>query len=86
MERVDVRNNLDFTGLPDELDASILSRDTSISMSVECVTDVLFSSSFIYRNRDKNLIKHECLRFEELPRPGTLVAIDAEFVLMQEVR
>ena len=39
-----------------------------------------------YRNRDKNLIKHECLRFDELPRPGTLVAIDAEFVVMQEVK
>ena len=38
-----------------------------------------------YRNRDKSLIKHECLRFEELPKPGTLVAIDAEFVSMQQV-
>lgn len=37
------------------------------------------------RNRDKSLIKHECLRFEELPTPGTLVAIDAEFVSMQQV-
>jgi hypothetical protein len=36
--------------------------------------------------RDKNLIKHECLRFEELPTPGSLVAIDAEFVAMQQVR
>lgn len=32
------------------------------------------------------MIKHECLRFEELPKPGTLVAIDAEFVSMQQVR
>lgn len=38
-----------------------------------------------HRNRDKSLIKHECLRFEELPNPGTLVAIDAEFVSMQQV-
>lgn len=38
-----------------------------------------------HRNRDKNLIKHECLRFEELPKPGTLVAIDSEFVSMQQV-
>ena len=37
------------------------------------------------RNRDKNIIKHKCLRFEELPKPGTLVAIDAEFVQMQQV-
>ncbi|KIK13823.1 hypothetical protein PISMIDRAFT_17728 [Pisolithus microcarpus 441] len=35
-------------------------------------------------NRDKSLIKHEPLRFEELPTPGTLVAIDAEFVSMQQ--
>lgn len=37
------------------------------------------------RNRDKNLVKHKCLRSDELPRPGTLVAIDAEFVQMQQV-
>ena len=30
-------------------------------------------------------MKHQCLRFEELPRPGTLVAIDAEFEQMQQV-
>ncbi|KAH7889997.1 PAB-dependent poly-A-specific ribonuclease subunit PAN2 [Phlebopus sp. FC_14] len=66
-ERADVRQNLDFSGLPDELDPSILSRDTSISV-----------------NRDKSLIKHECLRFEELPKPGTLVSVDAEFVSMQQ--
>ena len=32
MERVNIRDSLDFTGLPDEIDASILSRDTSISL------------------------------------------------------
>ncbi|KAF9228724.1 hypothetical protein BS17DRAFT_724469 [Gyrodon lividus] len=67
LERGDVCLQLDFSGLPDELDPSILSRDTSVSV-----------------NRDKSLIKHECLRFEELPKPGTLVAIDAEFVSMQQ--
>ncbi|KAI6038459.1 ubiquitin carboxyl-terminal hydrolase-domain-containing protein [Pisolithus marmoratus] len=67
LERTDVRDRLDFSGLPDALDPSILSRDTSISI-----------------NRQKNLIKHEPLRFEELPTPGTLVAIDAEFVSMQQ--
>lgn len=30
------------------------------------------------------MIKHEPLGSEELPRPGTLVAIDAEFVQMQQ--
>ncbi|EGN96198.1 hypothetical protein SERLA73DRAFT_170610 [Serpula lacrymans var. lacrymans S7.3] len=67
LERVDLQERLDLSGLPDEIDQSILSRDTSISI-----------------NRDKNLVKHECLRFEELPKPGTLVAIDAEFVSMQQ--
>lgn len=67
LERTDVRDRLDFRGLPDQLDPSILSQDTSISI-----------------NRDKSLIKHEPLRFEELPTPGTLVAIDAEFVSMQQ--
>lgn len=31
------------------------------------------------------MIKHEVLREDELPKPGTLVAIDAEFVEMQSV-
>ncbi|ETW85417.1 hypothetical protein HETIRDRAFT_432176 [Heterobasidion irregulare TC 32-1] len=67
MERVDMRDRLDFSGLPDQIDASILSHDTSISSK-----------------RDENLIKHDPLRPDELPRPGTLVAIDAEFVSMQQ--
>ena len=37
------------------------------------------------RNRDLNLVKHACLQGDELPNPGTLVAIDAEFVSMQQV-
>ncbi|KAL4065261.1 PAB-dependent poly-A-specific ribonuclease subunit PAN2 [Scleroderma citrinum] len=67
LERTDVREKLDFSGLPEGIDPSILSQDTSISV-----------------NRDKGLIKHKCLRLEELPTPGTLVAIDAEFVSMQQ--
>ncbi|OJA15705.1 hypothetical protein AZE42_08691 [Rhizopogon vesiculosus] len=66
-ERIDVRQQLDYSGLPQQLDPSILSLDTSISV-----------------NRDENIIRHECLSFEELPKPGTLVAIDAEFVSMQQ--
>ena len=38
-----------------------------------------------FSNRDRNLMKHQYLSFNELPKPGTLVAIDAEFVLMQQV-
>ncbi|KAI0792843.1 ubiquitin carboxyl-terminal hydrolase-domain-containing protein [Abortiporus biennis] len=66
-ERVDIRSELDFNALPNEIDLSILSQDTNIS-----------------RNRDPNLIKHQCLAYHELPTPGTLVAIDAEFVSMQQ--
>ncbi|KAJ7724179.1 ubiquitin carboxyl-terminal hydrolase-domain-containing protein [Mycena maculata] len=66
-ERIDRHDSLDFSALPSEMDAAILSHDTSISL-----------------NRDQNMIKHECLSYEELPKPGTLVAIDAEFVSMQQ--
>jgi len=45
----------------------------------------LFLLIFARRHRDENLIRHELLSFEELPRPGTFVAIDAEFVSMQQV-
>jgi PAB-dependent poly(A)-specific ribonuclease subunit 2 len=31
------------------------------------------------------LVKHDLLRPDELPTPGTVVAIDAEFVKMQQV-
>ncbi|EPQ58579.1 hypothetical protein GLOTRDRAFT_35919 [Gloeophyllum trabeum ATCC 11539] len=71
LERVDLRDKLDFSALPDQLDETILCTDTNISLRVTV-------------NRDKSLIKHECLRYDELPKPGTLVAIDAEFVSMQQ--
>ncbi|GJJ12243.1 hypothetical protein Clacol_006484 [Clathrus columnatus] len=68
LERIDIRENLNYSDLPEDQDLAILSCDTSISLL-----------------RDKSLTLHETLRFEELPTPGTLVAIDAEFVLMQQV-
>ncbi|KAJ3902046.1 ubiquitin carboxyl-terminal hydrolase-domain-containing protein [Lentinula edodes] len=66
-ERVDRKNSLDFSQLPDAIDAAILCRDTSISL-----------------NRDPDLIKHELLNSAELPTLGTVVAVDAEFVSMQQ--
>ncbi|KAJ6525112.1 ubiquitin carboxyl-terminal hydrolase-domain-containing protein [Mycena sp. CBHHK59/15] len=45
---------------------------------------ILSHDTSISMNRDPNMIKHEPLSFEELPKPGTLVAIDAEFVSMQQ--
>ncbi|RDB20983.1 PAB-dependent poly(A)-specific ribonuclease subunit PAN2 [Hypsizygus marmoreus] len=51
----------------------------------EKIDDAILShDTSISLNRDVRLIQHECLRPEELPRPGTLVAIDAEFVSMQQ--
>ncbi|KDR81497.1 hypothetical protein GALMADRAFT_239478 [Galerina marginata CBS 339.88] len=66
-ERSDLQNAVDFSDLSYQLDATTLSRDTSISI-----------------NRDASLIKHQFLSSDELPKPGTLVAIDAEFVSMQQ--
>ncbi|KAJ3968349.1 ubiquitin carboxyl-terminal hydrolase-domain-containing protein [Lentinula raphanica] len=45
---------------------------------------ILCRETSISLNRDPDLIKHELLDFEELPTPGTLVAVDAEFVSMQQ--
>ncbi|KAK7689093.1 hypothetical protein QCA50_007784 [Cerrena zonata] len=45
---------------------------------------ILCQDTNISMNRNPHMIKHECLSPEELPRPGALVAIDAEFVLMQQ--
>ncbi|EJF62633.1 hypothetical protein DICSQDRAFT_154466 [Dichomitus squalens LYAD-421 SS1] len=45
---------------------------------------ILCRDTNIAMNRDPRLIRHEPLRFEELPTPGTLIAIDAEFVSMQQ--
>ncbi|KIK63543.1 hypothetical protein GYMLUDRAFT_40586 [Collybiopsis luxurians FD-317 M1] len=66
-ERVDRKDAVDFSELPDAIDPAILCRETSISI-----------------NRDPMLIKHELLDFSELPKPGTVVAVDAEFVSMQQ--
>ncbi|TFK42698.1 ubiquitin carboxyl-terminal hydrolase-domain-containing protein [Crucibulum laeve] len=45
---------------------------------------ILNQDTSIALNRDPSLIQHDCLRPEEFPTPGTLVAIDAEFVSMQQ--
>lgn len=95
-ERVDIRNDLDFSKLPNQMDASILCQDTNISLYElsSCPSSDLSRSTWpltsvlpglLSRNRDPSLMKHECLGNDELPTPGTLVAIDAEFVSMQQV-
>ncbi|KAH8102953.1 PAB-dependent poly-A-specific ribonuclease subunit PAN2 [Cristinia sonorae] len=45
---------------------------------------ILSQDTNISRTRDPNLVKHELLRYDELPKPGAFVAIDAEFVSMQQ--
>ncbi|TKA57450.1 hypothetical protein B0A53_00679 [Rhodotorula sp. CCFEE 5036] len=45
---------------------------------------VLCEDINISRARDRSLIKHQPFRPDELPRKGTLVAIDAEFVSLQQ--
>ncbi|KAL0580436.1 poly(A)-specific ribonuclease [Marasmius crinis-equi] len=45
---------------------------------------ILCQDTSIALNRDPARIKHECLSPDELPTPGTLIAIDAEFVQMQQ--
>ncbi|KAF8969950.1 ubiquitin carboxyl-terminal hydrolase-domain-containing protein [Flammula alnicola] len=47
-------------------------------------SSILSRDTSIAINRDPALIKHEFLHPDELPKPGTLVAIDAEFVLMEQ--
>jgi len=45
---------------------------------------VLFKDVSLAWNRRANMVKHQVLTPEELPKPGTLVAIDAEFVALQK--
>lgn len=45
---------------------------------------ILSRDTNIAIHRDPGLIKHQLLRENEMPGPGTVVAIDAEFVLMQQ--
>ena len=87
LERVDMKSKLDYSALPMAVDPIILSEDISLSPCVQSSygTDKLLIYDTI-RNRDKELMKHELLSATELPRPGTVAAIDAEFVQMQQVR
>ncbi|GAA5924433.1 hypothetical protein JCM10213_004576 [Rhodosporidiobolus nylandii] len=54
------------------------------SLPLQGDPSILCEDITISKNRDRNLIKHQPFRFEELPRRGTLVSIDAEFVSLQQ--
>ncbi|KZV99079.1 hypothetical protein EXIGLDRAFT_739011 [Exidia glandulosa HHB12029] len=60
----------------DKLDFSQL--PTAIDPAILC-QDISMSLK-----RDRSLIRHQCLTPEELPTPGMVIAIDAEFVQLQE--
>ncbi|GAA5868955.1 hypothetical protein JCM16303_000318 [Sporobolomyces ruberrimus] len=45
---------------------------------------ILCEDITISKHRDRSMIKHEPFRLDELPRRGTLVSIDAEFVSLQQ--
>lgn len=89
LERKDTTNQLDFTGLPSRLDPTILCRQHSIArLDLNPPNfDFIYTdyNRRISRNTDWSAQKHKVLEASELPTPGTVVAIDAEFVALQQV-
>lgn len=88
LERVDNASSLDFSMLPMKMDPAILCTVDNISWYVyHCLSGVCCLSSFnlvVSRRMNKSKLAHEPLTVEELPKPGTLVSIDAEFVSLQK--
>ena len=46
--------------------------------------EILYRDHFAYGTREGKKIEYELLTREEAPKPGTLIAIDAEFVTLEE--
>lgn len=46
--------------------------------------EVLYKDVSLAWNRRNNFVKHKILTPDELPQPGTMIAIDAEFVALQQ--
>ena len=90
-QRVDASELLDFSSLPLSSQPEILCQDITISRYVHHLRfsrnlSLWLTLCCLPRNRDPNLIKHQPFTLQELPRRGTLVSIDAEFVSLQQVR
>ncbi|EJD06087.1 uncharacterized protein FOMMEDRAFT_78690 [Fomitiporia mediterranea MF3/22] len=62
--------------MQDKLKLDALPRELDVS--------ILCKDINLSLNRDNASIKHELLGQDELPKPGTMVSIDAEFVSMQQ--
>ena len=84
LERVDAREKINFDALPEEIDTSVLNRDSNISLCVRIFHYSYDKLKYPFSNRDISRVKHGLLHPSELPRAGMLVAIDAEFVSMQQ--
>ncbi|GAA5855893.1 hypothetical protein JCM8547_000402 [Rhodosporidiobolus lusitaniae] len=54
------------------------------SLPLQGDPSILCEDITVSKNRDRNLIKHQPFKLDELPRRGTLVSIDAEFVSLQQ--
>ncbi|GAA5946166.1 hypothetical protein JCM3765_000141 [Sporobolomyces pararoseus] len=54
------------------------------SLPLQGDPSILCEDITISKHRDRSMIKHEPFRLDELPRRGTLVSIDAEFVSLQQ--
>jgi PAB-dependent poly(A)-specific ribonuclease subunit 2 len=89
--RVDILDLMDTSGLPSEIDQTILFKDISISKLVLRILFVLTKINLLIffdllnRHHTTNKKSSVLLTPEELPQPGTLVAIDAEFVALNQV-
>lgn len=87
LERRDTIETLDYSGLPQQLDKEILSKTISLASSVTLQPCHREGETNADRCRQVNWknVKHEVLQPSEMPTPGTVVAIDAEFVSLQQV-
>ncbi|WFD35442.1 poly(A)-specific ribonuclease [Malassezia cuniculi] len=95
VRQVDAREALSF-GVPWKTPAVLLyervddvarTRASAASAAVEAIpmdTSLLTTDINIAANRDPAAIRYRLLTEDELPKPGTLVAIDTEFVKMEE--